>query len=129
MKSKRVKIEYFLLLVIAFLFQNFVKDESIFSSKKYFDGLKYEKINDKDLYAFIRDFQQKASTLSIKKSIDLLRGKNEFFSSLENPEVFTLLTLSSLTNIKTGIKPLNIAENLQKMKGIGEKMYKSSYLV
>lgn len=129
MKSKRVKIEYFLLLVMAFLFQNFAKDEFTIANKKLFDGLRYENLNDKDLYAFIRDFQQKASTLSIKKSVDLTRGKNEAFSSLENTHITELFTCSNKTLIKLNLNPLNNTNNLMKLQGIGEKMYKSSYLV
>jgi len=129
MKSKRVKIEYFLLLVVAFLFQNFVKDESIFSSKKYFDGLRYEKSNDKDLYAFIRDFQQKASSLSTKKSIDLARGKNEFFSSLENSLYFTHSKYIDVKPLKAILNPLNKSNERLQIMFVGEKMHKSSYLV
>ena len=129
MKSKRVKIEYFLLLVMAFLFQNFAKDEFTIANKKLFDGLRYENLNDKDLYAFIRDFQQKASTLSIKKSVDLTRGKNEAFSSLENTHITELFTCSNKILIKLNLNPLNNTNNLMKLQGIGEKMYKSSYLV
>ena len=114
MKSKRVKIEYFLLLVIAFLFQNFAKDEFTLVNKKMFDGLRYENLNDKDLYAFIRDFQQKASTLSIKKSVDLTRGKNEAFSSLENTHITELFTCSNKILIKLNLNPLNNTNNLMK---------------
>lgn len=128
MRSKKIKIEYFLLLLIAFVFQISVKEEIREVDKKY-DGFSYEKNNEKDLYAFIKAFQQKAESLNIKKSKELFRGKNEFLSLDSNVNSFKEFEYSFISYDQNFSQISYHKLGFGIVGAIDEKMHKSSYLV
>lgn len=128
MKSKKIKIEYFLLLLIAFVFQISVKDEARELDKKY-NGFSYEKNNEKELYAFIKAFQQKAESLNIKKSKELFRGKNEFLTLDNNVNSLKKFDYNFINYKQNFIQVSYSNLGFGFVGALDEKRHKSSYLV
>lgn len=128
MKSKKIKIEYFLLMGIAFLFHSVEKNEFIFTNKKILNYFAKEESKNKVLYGFILEFQEKVEGFGIKKDKMGIRRNSLVPDSLENTNI------SYSYNNFNLIKEEDVFDNsclniFLSNIGIGEKMYKSSYLV
>jgi len=129
MNTKKIRIEHFLLLTMAFLFQFVTKDKVFVKEKDINFFLEKSAKEEKTFYSFIREFQEKASTLGVKKSTNFLR-KNEFLEPTKDNY--------SYSDFYFGILLLDKRENLVKIYdrkssfdfvGLGEKMHKGTYLV
>jgi hypothetical protein len=129
MKTKRLRVEYFLLMGIAFLFQSIVKNDVVFTSKTISSYFSYEDNKSKVLYSFILEFQQKVEAFGIKKNKDIKKGIPIFtnpFEKLFCDNFFKEINL--LEKNKTLVKDYKVNTFLMHL-GIEEKMYMSSYLV
>lgn len=129
MNTKKIRIEHFLLLTMAFLFQFVTKDKVFVKEKEINFFLEKTSKEEKTFYSFIREFQEKTTSLGVKKSNNFLR-KNEFLEPTKDN--------FSYSNFYFGTLLLNKKENFVKIYdrkisfnfvGLGEKMHKGTYLV
>ncbi len=125
------KINYFLLLVLAFLFQISTRENINIDKTKttsFYENESKESKNEKIFYSFIFEFQQKTKDFGFKKINNFEGYKGVFFELPENtlPLFFACknsINLKKISNVF--FKSLNYTfKNF-----IGEKMYKSRYLV
>lgn len=129
MKTKRVKIEYFLLMGIAFLFHSFVKYEFISTNKKMSNYFAYEENKSKILYGFILEFQQKVEAFGIKKAKNVNKGNSFVSVPLENMAYSDSYGNFSLVKEKNILEKSYHTNVFFEHTGVGERMFKSSYLV
>ena len=129
MNTKKIRIEHFILLTLAFLFQFFTKDKVFFKERDVNFFLEKSSKEEKTFYSFIREFQEKTTSLGVKKTTNFLR-KNEFLEPLEDDFSYSDFYFGSLL--------INKKENFIKIcnrkisfnfVGLGEKMHKGTYLV
>ncbi len=129
MNTKKIRIEHFLLLAMAFLFQFVTKDKVFVKEKDINFFLEKSSKEEKTFYSFIREFQEKATSLGVKKTNNFLR-KKEFLEPTTDD--------FSYSDFYFGTLLLNKRESLVKnyerkisfdFVGLGEKMHKGTYLV
>lgn len=129
MNTKKIRIEHFLLLTMAFLFQFVTKDKVFVKEKDINFFLEKSAKEEKTFYSFIREFQEKTTSLGVKKTNNFLR-KNEFLEPTTDD--------FSYSDFYFGALLLNKRESLVKtysrkisfnFVGLGEKMHKGTYLV
>lgn len=129
MNTKKIRIEHFLLLTMAFLFQFITKDKVFVKEKDINFFLEKSTKEEKTFYSFIREFQEKTESLGVKKSNNFLR-KNEFLEPITDN--------FSYSDFYFGTLLLNKRQSLVKIYdrkisfdfvGLGEKMHKGTYLV
>lgn len=129
MNTKKIRIEHFLLLTMAFLFQFVTKDKVFVKEKDINFFLEKSSKEEKTFYSFIREFQEKATSLGLKKTNNFLR-KKEFLEPTTDD--------FSYSDFYFGTLLLNKRESLVKnyerkisfdFVGLGEKMHKGTYLV
>lgn len=129
MNTKKIRIEHFLLLTMAFLFQFVSKDKVFVKEKDINFFLEKSSKEEKTFYSFIREFQEKATSLGVKKTNNFLR-KKEFLEPTTDD--------FSYSDFYFGTLLLNKRESLVKnyerkisfdFVGLGEKMHKGTYLV
>ncbi len=129
MNTKKIRIEHFLLLTMAFLFQFVTKDKVFVKEKDINFFLEKSSKEEKTFYSFIREFQEKATSLGVKKTNNFLR-KKEFLEPTTDD--------FSYSDFYFGTLLLNKRESLVKnyerkisfdFVGLGEKMHKGTYLV
>lgn len=129
MNTKKIRIEHFLLLTMAFLFQFVTKDRVFVKEKDINFFLEKSAKEEKTFYSFIREFQEKTTSLGVKKTNNFLR-KNEFLEPTTDN--------FSYSDFYFGALLLNKRESLVKtydrkisfnFVGLGEKMHKGTYLV
>ena len=129
MKTKKLRIEYFLLMGIAFLFQSVSKNDIKFTSKTMSSYFSYEDNKSKILYSFILEFQQKAEAFGIRKVRDSKKEIPNFRNPFEDSLYFSYYEkFNAIQKNKFLVKVYEIDTYLMHL-GIEEKMHKSSYLV
>ena len=129
MKTKRLKIEYFLLMGIAFLFHSVIKNDFIFTNKKISSYFTNQENKSKILYGFILEFQQKVEGFGVKKektsnsSLTLTPFSSGFIFTKDSYGYFTI------KKEKISLKFLYDTAIFIDSIGLGERKYMSSYLV
>lgn len=129
MNTKKIRIEHFLLLTMAFLFQFVAKDKVFVKEKDINFFLEKSSKEEKTFYSFIREFQEKTTSLGVKKSNIFLR-KNEFLEPTSDDFSYSDFYLGNLLkNLKETMVKIHNRKISFAFVGLGEKMHKGTYLV